>query len=73
MPECLVRKRELLGSLKISRTSLERMMAAGTFPRPQKIGARAVAWRESDVEAWIAARFGPRTSRRSKRESRSAE
>ena len=26
------------------------------FPGPLRIGARAVAWRESDVLAWIAAR-----------------
>lgn len=26
------------------------------FPAPVRIGARAVAWRESDVLAWIAAR-----------------
>ena len=26
------------------------------FPTPVRIGARAVAWRESDVLAWIAAR-----------------
>lgn len=27
-----------------------------TFPTPVRISARAVAWRESDVLAWIAAR-----------------
>lgn len=28
-------------------------MAAGKFPLPLKIGARAVAWRLSDIEDWI--------------------
>lgn len=28
-------------------------MAAGKFPLPLKIGARSVAWRLSDIEAWI--------------------
>ncbi|WP_232222319.1 helix-turn-helix transcriptional regulator [Thioalkalivibrio paradoxus] len=31
-------------------------MAAGTFPRPVRIGSRAVAWRSSDIAAWIATR-----------------
>jgi prophage regulatory protein len=73
MPECLLRQPQLLRRVSISRTSLQRMMAAGTFPKPQKIGARAVAWRESDIENWIASRFGPRTSRHAERKSRSAE
>jgi prophage regulatory protein len=31
------------------------------FPTPVRIGARAVAWRESDVLAWIAGRTEART------------
>ncbi len=31
------------------------------FPGPLRIGARAVAWRESDVLAWIAGRTEART------------
>jgi prophage regulatory protein len=29
---------------------------AGTFPAPVRIGARAVAWRVSEVEQWLEAR-----------------
>lgn len=29
---------------------------AGTFPRPVRCGARAVAWREEDIDKWIAER-----------------
>lgn len=29
---------------------------AGRFPAPVKLGARAVGWRRSDVEAWLASR-----------------
>lgn len=31
-------------------------MRAGLFPQPVRIGRRAVAWRESDLAAWQAAR-----------------
>ena len=38
----------------LSRSAIYARVAAGTFPRPVKIGCRAVAWRQADVEAWIA-------------------
>jgi len=43
-----------------SRSRLYADMLAGDFPRPVKLGARAVAWPESEVEAWIAARMAER-------------
>lgn len=36
------------------KTSLYQAVAAGEFPKPVKIGARAAAWLESEVDAWIA-------------------
>jgi len=30
---------------------------SGTFPKPIKIGARAVAWLEEDLQAWRDARI----------------
>jgi prophage regulatory protein len=41
-------------------TALRQMMARGQFPAPFKIGARAVAWLEADVDAWIAERAARR-------------
>ncbi|WP_420009731.1 helix-turn-helix transcriptional regulator [Xanthomonas sacchari] len=40
-----------------SRASLYRDIAAGIFPSPVKIGARAVGWDSRAVDRWIAARF----------------
>ena len=37
----------------LSRSGLYVMVKEGTFPRPVKIGLRAVAWRSSDVSKWI--------------------
>ena len=28
-------------------------MASGKFPKPVKIGVRAVAWRESELREWL--------------------
>ena len=40
----------------LSRSSIYAYMAAGQFPRPVRIGRRAVAWRLADIEQWLAAR-----------------
>jgi prophage regulatory protein len=37
----------------LSRAAIYRRVAAGTFPRPVKVGERASAWLESEVTAWI--------------------
>lgn len=47
-----------------SRASIYRLISSGEFPRPYSLGARAVAWRESEIERWIADRLnGQRTPR----------
>ncbi|WP_311270399.1 AlpA family phage regulatory protein [Sphingobium sp. WCS2017Hpa-17] len=35
------------------RSSIYREMKAGTFPRPERIGPRAVAWRLSKLQRWM--------------------
>mgnify|MGYP002336529854 CR=1 FL=1 len=51
---------------KMTRRSTSRIyadMAAGLFPRPIRIGARAVAWRESDLTGWLGRRLAERDER----------
>jgi prophage regulatory protein len=58
----LYRGKELYGAKGIpgitgwSRSSLYRAVATGAFPQPVRIGSRAVAWRSTDVDAWLASR-----------------
>jgi len=40
----------------LSRSTLYRLIADEQFPRPVRLGPRAVAWRRTDVEAWGEAR-----------------
>jgi prophage regulatory protein len=40
----------------LSRASIYAYMNAGTFPRPLRIGTKAVAWNEADIDAWLASR-----------------
>lgn len=44
----------------LGRSSIYEGVAAGTFPKPVRIGARAVAWVESEVNEWVAQRIAAR-------------
>lgn len=46
--------RRAVGNL--SRATIYRGVAAGTFPAPLKIGARASAWRWGDLRKWLDAK-----------------
>jgi len=43
----------LEAKLGLSCSTIYAMMAANKFPRPIKIGRRAVGWRNSDIQAWV--------------------
>lgn len=51
----LVRLPEVKDRTGLSRTSIYRKMDAGEFPLAVKLSANAVAWRETELERWIAA------------------
>lgn len=38
----------------LSRATIYKKMAEGTFPTPLRLGTRSVGWRLSDLDAWIA-------------------
>lgn len=59
-PPSLLRRPKVEARTGYSRSSIYAMMEAGDFPRPVKLGPRAVAWVESEVDAWIAARIEAR-------------
>ena len=43
----------------ISRSTIYVGMAEGTFPRPTRVGKRAVRWSSSEIQEWLANRpFG---------------
>lgn len=54
MVDILIRSPEVQARTGLAKSTLHNLARRGGFPRPVKLGARAVAWRESDVDAWIA-------------------
>ena len=40
----------------LSRSTLYQYIKDGDFPKPVRLGLRAVGWLESDISEWIAAR-----------------
>lgn len=51
-----IRRREVENLTGLSRSSIYAMMKVGTFPRPVKLSARAVAWSEEDILTWLSER-----------------
>ena len=52
----LLRRRDVEDRTGLSRTSIYRLMREGRFPKPIKVGPKAVRWPASELEAWLAAR-----------------
>jgi len=48
---------EVVAICGISRSTIYEMIRRDEFPAPVKLGARAVGWRRSDIEAWYASRL----------------
>jgi prophage regulatory protein len=49
----LYRCKFVLEKTGLKRSSLYKLIHLGTFPRPIKITAKAVAWPSNEVEDWI--------------------
>jgi prophage regulatory protein len=53
-PTVLLKPAEVQRRLTLDRVTIWRKVRAGTFPEPIKISENRIAWREADVEAFIA-------------------
>lgn len=57
LPARFLRLPEVLRRVGLSRSTVYRMVSAGTFPAQVKVTARTSAWPESAVSAWMAERI----------------
>ncbi|WP_342607420.1 AlpA family transcriptional regulator [Vibrio tritonius] len=52
--------KEVMEMTAMSRSNVYKMMSEGRFPQSVSLGARAVAWVESEVQDWILERIAQR-------------
>ena len=53
MSQEIIRRKELETRIGLACSTIYAMMARGDFPRPIKIGRRAVGWRSKDIDDWL--------------------
>ncbi len=53
----ILRRKQVEKQTGLSRSTIYLRIQNGTFPRPIKLGARAVGWLENEIEAWLTARM----------------
>ena len=53
-PDRIVRLNTVLARTGLSRSTIYRKIAEGTFPAQLRISVNGAGWRESDIDRWIA-------------------
>lgn len=59
----IIRRAEVENIVGLSRSSIYAAMTRNEFPRPVRIGIRAVGWRRSDISEWLSSRAEARDGR----------
>lgn len=49
----MLRRREVQARTGLSRSTIYRRVAEGTFPEPVNLGGRAVGWIAAEVQEWL--------------------
>lgn len=53
-PDCIIRFDTVRDRTGLSRSTIYRKIAEGTFPAQLKISTNGAGWRESDINRWVA-------------------
>ena len=59
-PRRFIRLKEVKCLIGLGRTAIHEKIKAGEFPKPYPLGARAVGFLASEVDAWIESRIEAR-------------
>ena len=59
--EALIRRKQVEARTGLARSTLYKLMSKGDFPAALSLTGRAVAWRSTDVDRWIASRIANAT------------
>ena len=52
----ILRLAEVLARVGLGKTTLYRLIGRDEFPRPVRLGPRAVGWKEAEVAEWLDSR-----------------
>ncbi|MGL6209840.1 MAG: helix-turn-helix transcriptional regulator [Paracoccaceae bacterium] len=63
-PDRIIRLETVLARTGLSRSTLYRKIAEGTFPAKLQISIHGAGWRESDIDRWVDDPAGWRLERR---------
>ena len=66
-PDRLLTRAEVEQITGLKRSAIYRLMEIGAFPRPYRVGSRAVRWSQREVLAWVGSRprsYGERSDPR---------
>jgi len=55
-----MRLQEVIKTVGLSRPTIYKRMTLGTFPKPVKLGERAVGWVSDEVDGWMQSRIAER-------------
>jgi len=56
----LIKLKEVIEKTSLGRSTIYEFMTKGRFPKQVSLGAKSVAWLESEVDDWIMDRIGER-------------
>ena len=56
----ILRRKQVQHRTGLSRSTIYLRLQEGTFPRPIRLGARAVGWLENEIDDWLLARVQKR-------------
>jgi prophage regulatory protein len=54
--QSFLRISEVAGVTSMSRSAIYEMIKGNNFPRPRRLGKRAVGWLSKDIQNWIESR-----------------
>lgn len=58
MTNRILRRPEVENRTGLARSTIYLMISEGNFPKPIRLGKRAVGWPEADINHWIEQRCG---------------
>lgn len=56
----ILRLREVLALIGVSKTTMYRWIGANQFPKPINLSSSSVGWLEADIEDWIQSKIEAR-------------